>query len=71
MTFINRDPVWNQPEKLDLVILQSSKALLAFLWQMRIDLFVYDRLPNTQLKIGAMPCKYCSSPFLKVTWYIV
>lgn len=63
MIFTNRDPAGNKPEKLDLVILQSNKALLAFLWQIRIDLLVYDRLPNVELKIGAMPCNYCSSPF--------
>lgn len=28
----------DKPEKFDLVILQSSKALLIFLWQMKIDL---------------------------------
>lgn len=61
----------DKPEKLDLVILQSSKALLVFLWQMRIGLLVNDRLSNTDLKIGAKSCNYSSSPFLKVAWYII
>lgn len=46
----------DKPEMFDLVILQSSKALLVFRWQMRIDLLVYDRLSNTDLKIGTKLC---------------
>lgn len=68
---MNRDPLGTKPEKPDLVILQASKALLAFLWQMRIGLLVHDRLPNMELKTGALPYNYCSNPFLKVTWYTI
>lgn len=53
----------DKTEEFNLVILQSSKALLVFLWQMRIDLLVYDRLSNTDLKIGAKSCNYSLSHF--------
>lgn len=65
---INRDFSGGQARNFDLVILQPSKALLVFLWQMRIDLLVYDRLPNTDLNIGAKSCNYSLSLFLKVVW---